>query len=496
MAATALTTKRTRKAILLPYQVRWIDDESPMKLGDKSRRTGWTWAEAYDAVRRRFRPTQPRDHDYWFASADESAAFEFIEYCRFFAKDLYGKIADYFVDHVEAPELRKGFATAFCVRCPNGKRITAMTSNPRRFRSKGGDTRNDEAAFHDDPEAMHDAASPATMWGGTYATWSTPNGEMSVFNRFVQNCRKVLMALGHDPNQVHDIAFSAIQKQALAMNLTPVFSYHRVTILDAIEQGLLDKIAGKTGTAIDRDEFLAQLRAKSRGEDGFQQEYMCVASVDASAWLPYPLIMACEHEDVPQPDEPLTGYTGGKCVIGIDVGRVHDLTYAPICEQVGDVLWPRRILSIRNESIPNQFRILESAFREVKVLRFCIDNNGVGVGLADMLIEKYGAERVERVQMSSADKEAIAVSLKMRMEDRKLRLPANNQRVRDGLHKVRKETTATGAARFVAPRDDAGHADEFTGFALGSLAATTPAYVAPNIQLGGRSKYARSEDDE
>ena len=37
-------------AVLLPYQQEWIADKSPLKIGEKSRRIGLTWAEATDSV--------------------------------------------------------------------------------------------------------------------------------------------------------------------------------------------------------------------------------------------------------------------------------------------------------------------------------------------------------------------------------------------------------------------------------------------------------------
>ena len=36
--------------VLLPYQQRWIGDKRPLKIAEKSRRTGLTWAEAADDV--------------------------------------------------------------------------------------------------------------------------------------------------------------------------------------------------------------------------------------------------------------------------------------------------------------------------------------------------------------------------------------------------------------------------------------------------------------
>ena len=36
--------------VLLPYQKYWIEDKSQLKIAEKSRRTGITWAEAADAA--------------------------------------------------------------------------------------------------------------------------------------------------------------------------------------------------------------------------------------------------------------------------------------------------------------------------------------------------------------------------------------------------------------------------------------------------------------
>lgn len=36
--------------VLLPYQQKWIGIRAPLKIGEKSRRIGLTWAEAADNV--------------------------------------------------------------------------------------------------------------------------------------------------------------------------------------------------------------------------------------------------------------------------------------------------------------------------------------------------------------------------------------------------------------------------------------------------------------
>jgi len=463
-------TGKTLKGMFLRYQREWINDNAPLKLMDKSRRTGITFGEAYDAVSRRYRKTQPRDADYWMSSADESAAFEFIDYCRFFAKELFSAVADYYTDAIE-DEQTKRLATAHCIRCPNGKRIVGLTSNPRRFRSKGGDVCLDEYAFHDEPQAMLKAASPVTTWGGSLRIISTHNGESSDYNQAVQRCRRVLQALGQDPDSPpRGIDWKVLVAKALELRLTPVYSYHRVTIVDAIAQGIVEKINVKRTAmgmeSVSDEDFLTECRIKSPGEEAFLEEYMCQPGTDKGAWLTYQLIESCEHEDCPQPGDGLVGWTGNPLDIGVDVGRVHDKTVIWAVEPVGDVKWTRHVEIIDNLPLPEQQQRLHAFLDSVKWRRCCIDNGSFGAAMVDYAQSRYGEHRVEGVNFTAAVKLDLAVRLKSTMQDRGMRMPHNNRRIRDGLHKVRKEVTPAGNERFVADRDDEGHADEFWAMAL------------------------------
>src|SRR6266550_36760 len=62
----------------LPYQLRWIQDDSPVAIGEKSRRIGWTHASSFRAVDRRLRLRT----NLYYTSADLSAAREFVEACE------------------------------------------------------------------------------------------------------------------------------------------------------------------------------------------------------------------------------------------------------------------------------------------------------------------------------------------------------------------------------------------------------------------------------
>jgi len=447
-------TERTRakRIYWLDYQKRHIADTARYLLYEKSRRVGFDWTEAYKQSM--LRGGGQRDRDLWYTSADESAAAEFIEYCKQF-NERASHVADYFTEDIEDAGHPKGSIKTFCVRFANGSRINALTSNPRRMRSKGGDVTISEFAFHDDPQKLYAAAQPVMMWGDRMTIGSTHNGVGSKFNRFCGDAR----------------AFAEGRTEIGGRLLTP-WSHHVVDIHAAVAQGLVRLINLERGTSFGDDEFLKQLRAGCDTEDDWLQEYCCQPSTETTAWLPYDLIYTCEDASCPQPGEPLAALTGGPVYYGVDVGRKKDLTVAWFFEQVGDVLVTRRILVLEKTPIPQQIQIIAGAARQAGAARGCIDATGIGLGVGEGLQALLGQYAVELVTFTNPVKEALAVPVRSRFEDRSIRIPDNDQ-IREGLHKVRKTVTATGAIRFDAARDDSGHADEFWAAALGIHAAGT-----------------------
>jgi phage FluMu gp28-like protein len=89
----------------------------------------------------------------------------------------------------------------------------------------------------------------------------------------------------------------------------------------------------------------------------------------------------------------------------------------------------------------------------------------------------HGTARVEGVLMNGGVQLRLATLGKERFQDRSVRIPAGRPALRADLHKLRKEVGATGAPRFVADRDAAGHADRAWACFLGLGAADRP--VAP-----------------
>ncbi len=143
---------------LLPYQVRWLNDESRLKIWEKSRRIGATYVQAFEDVRD---AAKQGGCDVWFTSADQATAKEYMLYCAHWAsvfqvvaKDL-GEIA------LDEDKGIKVLAIEFA----NGKRIHALSSNPRALRGRGGKLVVDEFAHHAQGDELWRAAQAVATWG-------------------------------------------------------------------------------------------------------------------------------------------------------------------------------------------------------------------------------------------------------------------------------------------------------------------------------------------
>ncbi|QIP33232.1 hypothetical protein HAV35_13745 [Deinococcus radiodurans] len=121
-----------QRGYFLAYQVAWLNDDSRLKIAEKSRRIGWTYTQAYEDVRD---AAKEGGMDVWFSSADLTAAREYIRYVQMWARILNVVATD--LGEVVLEGSGESAIKAFVVAFANGKRITALSSNPKGFRSKG-----------------------------------------------------------------------------------------------------------------------------------------------------------------------------------------------------------------------------------------------------------------------------------------------------------------------------------------------------------------------
>lgn len=441
------------KNFFLPYQKKWLNDTSRFKIYRKSRRTGITWCQSFEDVRDanslKIRGKYP---DVWFSSADASSALEYILYCESWAKAInasFESLGEIIID--EEKDIK-----AYSMQFKNGARINALSSNPSAFRSKGGKVVLDEFAFHKNPHELWKAAKPVATWGYPVRIISTLNGTNNLFYKFC----------------------SQIEKGKLN------WSFHSTDIMQAVEQGLVDKIYGRKTTKKEREQWLQDEKESCGDEITWLQEYCCVAVDEASAFLTFELINSANEDTLFDELEKCTD----DFYVGYDVARKKDLSVISVFEKKGSVFFLRKRLELKNLPFKAQKAILYKILYMQKCRRCCIDSTGIGMQLAEDAISDFGKSKVEAITFTSKTKPELAYKLLYAFQDRNIRFPVTEEITND-LHSIKKIQTSTGVIRFDSDRSETdGHADRFWSFALAIFAGTDKPYQKPVVLTVKRNK--------
>lgn len=486
----------------LPYQLEWIQDEHQISLRDKSRRTGGTETVAFESLLWGFQTDMP-SKDIWFTSADKKAAEEFIvaitKWARVFnlASELVGQ-------ELINEEDEDKFFLKYEIKIPLGDsgdilRVNAMSSSTNSFHGKQGFMIVDEMARHKDQVGLWEGAFPATLWGYPLRIISTQNGK-GFYYRLCQECR----------DGKHDN-----------------WGYHKVTIHDAVNQGLYDKIAigmgiiqpGEITTEAQREKWKAEIRKNCLTESVWKQQFECEAEDDGDKFLTYELIASCESDNIlwKQDIFPLrfdgsnikygpehlqsrwiietvkvfakwlnSNEVSGDLYLGWDTGRKKDLSVAWLYEKIGMVRITRFYIALEKTPFWVQELFRDVFLNHRKLRRSCFDATGIGAHLAENAKLKFGESAVEEITFTAKIKELMAYQLKGLLEDKNFRIPADRI-IADDFHKPKKETTASGAVRFVVEEDENAnehsHADYFWSACL-SLQADSNSGGPIHIKAG------------
>jgi phage FluMu gp28-like protein len=430
----------TPRSLLLPYQLKWVTDESRFKYGLWSRQTGKDFSSGCEIVE----DCLKNDKTTWLiGAAGERQALESLAKVKEWAEAYQFAIEDYTEDRAGSEALIK----AGTVTWANGSRVIAVPANPSTVRGYSANVLLTEFAFLEDPDATWRAILPSItnpLRGGAKKARiiTTPNGQ---------------------GNKAHELWVKENN-----------WSKHKVTIHDAVAAGLPINIE--------------ELREAINDAEGWAQEFECEFLDQASVLLPYELIATCESSEATAmvPAEFWEGGTSGSRVeraptrlltMGLDFGRKRDLTVAWTNEHVGDVLHTREVLELKRMSTPDQEKILIP--RIEKCQRVCLDYTGSGTGLGDYLVEKFGEwkpdqdlfGKIELCQQTNSFQQDIYPKLKMAFEERRLRIPISRL-IREDLHSVSRVTTQNGSISYKAPHTEDGHSDRCSALALAVRAST------------------------
>lgn len=490
-----------RDTFLLPYQSAWVNDRSLVRLMEKSRRVGISYATAYDEVRQK--SLKGAKVDTWFSSRDDLTAQGFIGYCKGFAGVLNIAANAYEADILFNDG--RDSATARVLRFATGATINSISSNPDVFAGKGGNVGLDEFALRNDPRKVYDIAQPTIDWGGRLSIISTHRGAGNFFNKLIQDER--------DPDTRKHRGISI----------------HRVTLSDALDQHFLWKLQtvlpeSDPRMQMDEADYYTYLKRRASTEERFLQEYECQPEDEASVYLPYDLLQGSYYtpeDNLVEHTEDTVDFRGKKGRIryllpkgvapsglldylrklkaergdlyhGKDVARRKDLSVDIIGEKRDGLIFVRALVEFDRCAFSKQEQILYPVMPLIS--RSCVDETGIGMQFAERAAEKFGDWRVEGVTFTAGNKQMLAPPVRTAFEDRSIRVPDDDLFEAD-LRMIKKETVGD-KIRYVAEDDEGdadSHADRFWALALMLNAAKSGGGYIPKPQpFSNALKFTRT----
>ena len=259
---------------LYPYQKRWIDDTSRLKICLKARQIGMTTALCFEALKL---ATDKRCH-ILILSTSERQSFEVMDKIH----NLIGAFRQF-----AKIELHRESRSELVL--PNKSKIISLPASPTTVRGYSGHVFLDEFAFHRDAKAIWRAMQPTISKGYSLRVISTPAGKSGMFYELWSD----------DENG---------------------FSKHKIDIYEAINEGLKVDL---------------KLLKRSTDAESFAQEFECLFVDEAWSYFPMELIQSAISAECDMWDGVLRGQVYLGIDIGrkkdltviIAAEKIHDCFY-------------------------------------------------------------------------------------------------------------------------------------------------------------------------
>lgn len=412
----------TIPAVLLSYQQRWVADTSPLKIAEKSRRIGLTWAEAADDV---LEAAREGGSNTFYIGPTQDMALEFIEACA-----MWARAYDYAASQIEEGIFEDGDRQikTFKIDFPaTGRRIVALSSRPTNLRGKQGNIVIDEAAFHNDLGELLKAAMAMLLWGNKVRVISTHDGETNPFNELIEDIR-------------------AGKRKG---------SIHRITFREAVDEGLYRRVCLRRGidwTAEGEQQWVEDAYA-FYGTDA-AEELDVIPSQGSGAYLPRSLIERCMDASLPvvtyrctneftyRPEREREADTLQWCednirpllealdprllkYYGSDFARVGDASViVPGVEDAQLNVTVPFIVEMRNVPFAQQKQILRYVVHGfMRFMAGAMDATGNGAEMAEWAAQQFGSTNVAEIKLSLDWYRQNMPRVKAAFEDGTLKLP-------------------------------------------------------------------------
>ena len=379
---------------LYPYQREFLQDSGRFRAILKSRQIGFSFVLALDAL---LEAVGGRDAVIVSASQDQ---------------------ADILIGYAQRHAAKLGLEVLALSRSElvldNGSKIVSRPANIRTVQGFSGSLYLDEFAWMPDARKMWEAAVPVIVAvKGRLTVCSTPYDQGSLFYQIME-----------DPEHRY-----------------PQFSRRRITLSDAVAQGL----------PVDEEELRGLF-----DQDAYQRLFENVWFDDAESYFTIGEVKACVGDC-------LDMTTSAALYGGYDVGRTTDASELMLVES-GDKVALRVRVTLKRTSFVEQKRVIEHHLRAYTVKALHIDATGMGANLAEDCQRQYPGI-VRPVWFTQALKEELAVNLKKLFEERRIVIP-NDPNLIAQIHGIKRIAKAQGFSYDSGRNKDIGHADGFWALAL------------------------------
>lgn len=397
------------EGVLMKHQREWLEDTSDLKIAEKGRRAGITFAEALDDTLIAASARSAGGDNVFYIGDTKDKGREFIGYVAHFARVVAKELVDVeeFLFEDEREDGTSKFISAYRVKFASGFRVEALSSRPENIRGLQGVVVIDEAAFHKDVRAVIDAVNALLIWGGKIRIISSHNGVLNAFNELINEAKKA------DP---------------------PTWRVHFIPFSLAVANGLYRRVCLMRGWTYSEDGERAW-EAKIRGAYGsriakMQQELDAIPADAEGAALSRVVIEQCSDRAIPviryqlpnsfnQASQKLQKAmvlewcrsTLGPVLAALDKRRRHDFGFdfartgdasAMVINELGQDLVRRGKLTIELRNVPFEMQREILYFVGDRLPRFghgALDATGNGAYLAEKAGHKWG-NRISQIKLS------------------------------------------------------------------------------------------------
>ncbi|URX63264.1 hypothetical protein KR767_04125 [Luteibacter anthropi] len=393
--------------ILLPYQVRWHQDDARVRFCSKGRRVGFTFG-AWAAEAALEAALAQGGMDQFYMGYNQGMAAEFIGDCATFAR-WYGvacSAIDVAYERAVVDNERRDIVR-YKIQMASGHKIEALSAMPYNWRGRQGHARIDEAGHHQHLGPVIDGAMAYLIWGGRVSIGGTHNGEDNPFNDLLKDIRAKKL-----PWSLHEVPFSLAVREGL---------YRRIAL-----------VTKKTWSSEAESRFVAEVRSVYRTVEAADEELECIPARGTGVYFSRMLLEKCTTDGVTvlryaKPaefvldpdrlritqdwiDEVLKPAVDSlpqdqRTVLGQDFARDGDLSPIVIGQAIASTARWRTPLRVELRKIPFdcQKLIVTWLLLNLPLLHKAkFDARGNGQSHAEAALQLIGPQRVECVQLTGA----------------------------------------------------------------------------------------------